>query len=127
MECQRSVVRLPNRRLYVKLKKILLYKSGVKYVLSTRARDVLWVVLAQQLDDDKADIATSKTSPKDENPKNVESLGRCNRPNTKSKGCLWLRCVLSGWSLWDSVVYISCFRRVAAKPDTHRAVLKEIS
>ena len=23
-------------------------------------------------------------------------MGRCNRPNTTSKGCLWLRCVLSG-------------------------------
>ena len=30
---------------------------------------------AQQLDDDKADIATSKTSPKDENPKIWEVRG----------------------------------------------------
>jgi hypothetical protein len=37
-----------------------------------------------------------KPVPKTRTPKYGESLGRCNRPNTTSKGRHWLRCVLSG-------------------------------
>ena len=42
-----------------------------------------------------------KPVPKTRTPKYGESLGRCNRPNTTSKGRHWLRCVLSGLArLW---------------------------
>jgi hypothetical protein len=45
--------------------------------------------------------------PNTRTPKNGESMGRWNRPNTTSKGCLWLRCVLSGGvpGLRDGLLY----------------------
>ena len=37
-----------------------------------------------------------KPVPNTRTPKNEESLGRCNRTNTTTIGCLYLPCVLSG-------------------------------
>jgi hypothetical protein len=108
MECQRSMVRFgqkwfKNWTLYVKLEKILLYKTGVKYELSTPkgrpmgcAGNSNWMMTRWTL-------PHPKPVPKTRTLKNGESLGRCNRPNTTSKGCLWLRCVLYGLVVIESM------------------------
>ncbi len=41
-------------------------------------------------------LSHPKLVPNPRTPKNGESLGRCNRTNTTSKGRFWLSCVLSG-------------------------------
>ena len=53
----------------------ILINGGVKYVLKHVLETSHGLCWAQQWDDDKADIATSKTSPKDENPKIWGVLG----------------------------------------------------
>ncbi len=53
--------------------------------------------------------------PNTRTPKNGESMGRCNRPNTTSnKGCLWLRCVLSGEVALLEAIEIDIVRVVPA-------------
>ena len=53
---------------------------------------------AQQWEMTRRTLPHPKPVPKTRTTKYGESLGRCNRPNTTSKGRRWLRCVFS-WLL----------------------------
>ena len=95
-QCQRSMVRAHSRTLQAQLKILLLINGGVKYVLSTFQRRSMGCAGNSNGMMTRRTLPHPKPVPKTRTPKYGESLGRCNRPNTTSKGRHWLRCVLSG-------------------------------
>ena len=102
-------VRGSSRTLYALLKKILLFKTGVKYVLSTSKRRSMGCAGHSNWMMSRRTLPHPKPVPKTRTPQNGESLGRCNRPNMTSKGRLWLRCVLSGIGFILYLVFICDF------------------
>ena len=90
------MVRAPSRTLYAWLKKILLFKTGIKYDLSTPKRRPMGCAGHNNCMMTRWTLTHLKPVPKTRTPKNGESLVRCNRTNITSRGRHWLRCVLSG-------------------------------
>jgi hypothetical protein len=85
--------------IYAWLKKILLFKIGVKYIVTPSRRRSMGCARYSNWMMTRWTLPHPKPVPKTRTPQNGESLGRCNRTNTTSKGRLLLRCVLSGEDL----------------------------
>jgi hypothetical protein len=90
------VRRAPSRILSAYLKILLLIIGGVKNVLSTSLRRPMGCAGHSNGMMSRWTLPHPKLVQKTRTPKYGESLGRCNRPKTTSKGRHWLRCVLSG-------------------------------
>ena len=98
MPCQRSMIRVPNETLQASLKQILLYKTGLKYVLSPSRRRPMSCAGHSNWMMTRRTLPHPKPVPNTRMPKNGESFGRCNRTNMTCKG-----------RLCSGVCYLGCY------------------